>query len=32
MIEFILGILSTLFTEMILLAIYTHKVYGGNKK
>jgi hypothetical protein len=29
MVEFILGILSTLFTEMILLAIYTHKVYGG---
>ena len=32
MVEFILGIVTTLITEMILLAIYTHKHYGGNKK
>lgn len=30
---FVLGIVSTLATEFILLAIYTHKlIYGGNKK
>ena len=29
MFEFILGIVTTLVTEIILLAIYTHKVYGG---
>jgi hypothetical protein len=29
MLDFILGIVTTLLTEIILLAIYTHKVYGG---
>ncbi len=29
MLEFILGITTTLLTEIILLAIYTHKHYGG---
>jgi hypothetical protein len=29
---FVLGIVSTLATEFILLAIYTHKlIYGGKK-
>lgn len=32
MLDFILGIVTTLLTEIILLAIYTHKHYGGNKK
>jgi hypothetical protein len=31
MLDFILGIVTTLLTEIILLAIYTHKHYGGNK-
>lgn len=29
MLEFIFGITTTLLTEIILLAIYTHKHYGG---
>ena len=29
MLNFILGIVTTLVTEIILLAIYTHKHYGG---
>ena len=30
---FVLGIVSTLATDFILLAIYTHKlIYGGKKK
>ena len=32
MLEFIFGIVTTLVVEIILLAIYTHKHYGGNKK
>ena len=32
MVEFILGIVTTLVAEIILLAIYTYKIYGGNKK
>ena len=32
MLEFIFGIVTTLVVEIILLAIYTHKIYGGNKK
>ena len=29
MLEFIFGIITTLVVEIILLAIYTHKIYGG---
>ena len=33
MLDFIFGIVTTLVVEIILLAIYTHKlIYGGNKK
>jgi hypothetical protein len=29
MLDFILGIVTTLMVELILLVIYTHKHYGG---
>ena len=29
MLEFIYGIVTTLIVEIILLAIYTHRIYGG---
>jgi hypothetical protein len=29
MLDFILGIVTTLMVEIILLVIYTHKHYGG---
>ena len=33
MLDFILGIVTTIVVEIILLAIYTHKqIYGGKNK
>lgn len=32
MLDFILGVVTTIVVEMVLLAIYTHKlIYGGKK-
>ena len=31
MLNFILGVVTTIVVEMILLAIYTYKIYGGKK-
>ena len=31
MLDFILGIVTTLVTEIILLVIYTHRKFGGKK-